>query len=1018
MPEKSSVLSVLCVDCDAESAGRIAQLLEGSEAELSVRTVTDEREAFDSLAEEPVDCIVSAHSLGEIDGIQFLEAVRAEYPDLPFILYAATGSEQIASDAFAANASDYIAADLVGNCEELAVRIRASVERERTADDGRPRNDRAKRVLDAAPDAIVVTVDGELVYSNRAAADLFGVADRNQLLGSSLSSFTDIDPAVWEYDRLVSTDRELTRRSESISSPDGEQLTVEATANPVLWDDQEAVVLILRESTEGKGEQKAAIRDRDKLEKIVDTLSAAIFLKDTDGRYLLMNNRCREILGIDQSESVVGLTDEELFEEEVATQFCADDRRVFEKRETIEIEETVPTVEGERTMLTRKTPISDGNGEPYALCAVSTDITTQKEREHELRERVKELSAIHWTVNLFESDHRPTADFLAEFVQIIPDSFQNPDCTEARVEYGSVAEMTDNFETTEHSLVATTELEDGPTFRIEVVCTEMTVCGDEQRFLPEEKSLLQTLSTVVAGYIERRTYIDELERLETTLRALGDPVYALDADGRFTFVNDALVERTGYDSEQLLGEHADTILSTEATKKGDRVIRNLITDEERQSAKWELELQTADGERIPVENHVAVLPTDDGEFRGTAGVIRDITERSKREAELRRRQDMLVRTERMADVGGWEYDLESEKLYWTEGTRQIHEVTAEYEPTLSEAIEFYSPMDRDAVREAVERCLESGKPYDIEKRLLTAEGRERWVHIRGELVEENGSRKLRGTIQDITKARESEQQLTVLNRVLRHNLRNNLNVVTANAELLRSQLSALEPMAEIPDDVREQLPGILARNPPDSELDVAELEETIETICSFSVETAIENLERLETNAWELLAIAEKSRKLAGAIDEVDSDEAVDLDSLLSSLVDEYRMLYPDAEITLDGAETRIGGNPAAIRLAVEELLENALKHHDDVPTVTITVAQLTEDRLEVTIADNGPGIPAIEREALEEGEETALKHGSGLGLWTVNWLLSRLGGTVSIDDTESGTTIRLELPAENSGQE
>jgi len=158
------------------------------------------------------------------------------------------------------------------------------------------------------------------------------------------------------------------------------------------------VVLVLRDVSEPTDWEGEVIHARKQLEEIVDTLSAAIFLKDTDGRYLLMNDRCREILGVSRSETVVGMTDEELFDEAVASRVWANDRRVFETGETVEFEETVPTVDGERTMLTRKTPITDETGSPYALCGVSTDITGQKERERALKERVKELSAIHRTV--------------------------------------------------------------------------------------------------------------------------------------------------------------------------------------------------------------------------------------------------------------------------------------------------------------------------------------------------------------------------------------------------------------------------------------------------------------------------------------------------------------------------------------------------------------------------------------------------------------------------------------------
>jgi signal transduction histidine kinase len=63
-------------------------------------------------------------------------------------------------------------------------------------------------------------------------------------------------------------------------------------------------------------------------------------------------------------------------------------------------------------------------------------------------------------------------------------------------------------------------------------------------------------------------------------------------------------------------------------------------------------------------------------------------------------------------------------------------------------------------------------------------------------------------------------------------------------------------------------------------------------------------------------------------------------------------------------------------------------------------------------VRDNGPGIPEDELVPLQEGTETPLKHGSGLGLWLVEWGISRLGGTIQFDANEPrGTVVWLRLP-------
>ncbi|MXR50598.1 PAS domain S-box protein [Halovenus sp. WSH3] len=990
MSAESGGISVLCVESEPDRADRTVRLLEAADDRLTVTAVCSAQSALEYLDADGIDCVLSAYALPEIDGLQFLQTVRAEYPNLPFILYTTAASEDIVSAAVSADVSDHLdRPQQPDGYQNLAARIRAVVERERVRRGAASDHEQAKRVLEASPDGILVSVERELVYANPAAADLFGAAE-SDLLGADPVSLTDTDPVIWEPKRAQADDELLTRHRSSFPTLDGGRVDTELTTNTIEWQSGTGIVAVLRDVTESADTERNVDQTRTYLEGIVNSVSALISLKDTEGRYLLMNRRCRELLGIDESTNVVGMTDDQLFDEQLADKLSVDESDLFETGETSESEVTVPTTEGERTLLIRKTPLFD-DGDPYAICAVATDITTQKNRQHALTERVKELSAVHRVVDMFNAERERNEDLLSEFITGLPESFQYPSRTDARITYGDRTVTTGEFDPDCPVIDAVGRTQKGPDLYLEVACRPPD--GESDPFLAEERSLLDTLASVIAGYLERRSYIEELQRYETTLRALGDPVYALDADGRFTFVNDALLDRTGYDKSEILGEHASLLLTEEGVERGSAVIRDLLdSPEETQTAKWEMELKTADGERIPAENHVALLPFGEDGFRGTAGVIRDITDRTERERELRRRKDLLVRTERMADVGGWELDLEAGQIYWTEGARLIHDVSEEFEPTPDKAIEFFHPEDRERINRAVARCRETGEPFDAEVRLITAEGRERLIHIRGEAVSENGTETVRGTLQDITELRENEQQLTVLNRVLRHNLRNSLNVVTANAELLVDQLQQFRSAVDEPNEPTE-----------------AALREAVS---AFPFAEALDNLEQIETKAWELLAIADKSRELGEVIGQIDHTGRLDIGDLLSSLVQEYRQQYPEATINLDAASVSVEASAESVSLALEELLENALKHAGSAPVVDIAVRQPSESRVEITIKDDGPGIPDIERQALEEGEETALKHSSGFGLWTVNWLLGRLGGAVALDETEPGTLVRVELPA------
>lgn len=105
-----------------------------------------------------------------------------------------------------------------------------------------------------------------------------------------------------------------------------------------------------------------------------------------------------------------------------------------------------------------------------------------------------------------------------------------------------------------------------------------------------------------------------------------------------------------------------------------------------------------------------------------------------------------------------------------------------------------------------------------------------------------------------------------------------------------------------------------------------------------------------------------------------------------------------------------------AIKVVLRELAENAVKHNDDEnPSVTIE-ARYEPDELypiQLSVIDNGPGIPELERKVIESGDETSLDHASGVGLWIIRWISTSAGGKLSITDREPhGSIVSLSLPS------
>jgi PAS domain S-box-containing protein len=122
---------------------------------------------------------------------------------------------------------------------------------------------------------------------------------------------------------------------------------------------------------------------------------------------------------------------------------------------------------------------------------------------------------------------------------------------------------------------------------------------------------------------------------------------------------------------------------------------------------------------------------------------------------------MLERTNKVARVGGWELDLRRQILYWTSVTKEIHGMPADYEPSLTGALEFYKPGEsREMITEAINNAISKGTPWNLDLQITDARGKEIWVRALGNAVLEDGvCKRLYGTFQDIDDHKRAEMAL-------------------------------------------------------------------------------------------------------------------------------------------------------------------------------------------------------------------------------------------------------------------
>jgi hypothetical protein len=127
---------------------------------------------------------------------------------------------------------------------------------------------------------------------------------------------------------------------------------------------------------------------QDQLQAVIDHISAVIYMRDLDGRYMAINQAYERLFDV-RREEIVGLTDHDLFPAEIADEFRANDLRAASSGGPVRMEEVAPGEDGPHTYITVKFPLLDSAGQPYAVCGISTDITDRKRAE----ERVHQLNA-------------------------------------------------------------------------------------------------------------------------------------------------------------------------------------------------------------------------------------------------------------------------------------------------------------------------------------------------------------------------------------------------------------------------------------------------------------------------------------------------------------------------------------------------------------------------------------------------------------------------------------------------
>ena len=812
--------------------------------------------------------------------------------------------------------------------------------------------------------------EGRIRTVNQPWLDVLGY-DRSAVEGEPFEQFlTSESTAAFEGAFDAVADGERVQTTLTVRHADGQLLTMDYAARGTVENGSFSHTHAqLRDVTER--------REREiQLAKSQDVADIGRWSKDIPSDRIWWSEEVYEMWGVEKGS---GAIDHETFRAHVHPE----DRDAVEAAweaalagDPYDVEHRILTDDGAVRWVREKAEIEFERGEPVAATGIVQNITERKQREQQLaQERAKYRTLIEESHDgivvvqgtdivvaneqlaalLGEPD--PAAVEGTPFVEFIAPSHRElvRDRHRARMAGASVP---GRYE-------AALQSADGKRIPVELNASKITYEGE-----PADMAVVRDIR-------ERKAREQKLRRFKRAAEAAGQAIYITSPDGTIEYVNQAFERVTGYAKADAVGENPRLLKSGEMSPAFYRELWDTVLSGE----VWEAEFvnRRKDGETYAAHQTISPITDENGDIEAFVAIQADITDRIEREETITERTERLDLALEGAELGVWDWDMQADTVHRDDRwAAQLGYDTGEIDAEFHGRESLIHPDDRATHDEALQAHVAGEADYyRCEYRLRTSSGTWKWIRNVGKIVEraaDGTPLRAVGVHQDIDDQKRTRKRLErnnellqAIDRVLRHNLHNDMNVVEGYA-----------------DTIRERATG--------------RLEAQAETI----VETS-----------QALLDTVDKERRITSLLAEPDDPEVVDLGSVLPAAVDRLRAQYPEATITQDlPLAAPVVANPN-VDQALAELLENAVVHSNKASPHVRLAAETDGESVVVTVADDGPGIPEMERAVLTDATEiTPLYHGDGLGLWFVNLVVDQSDGDLTFAENEPhGSVVTVRLP-------
>jgi PAS domain S-box-containing protein len=537
--------------------------------------------------------------------------------------------------------------------------------------------------------------------------------------------------------------------------------------------------------------------------------------------------------------------------------------------------------------------------------------------------------------------------------------------------------------------------------------------GEDERLLNSLARFASSACQVTSALRSQELHRQQAIIFDTTLSTITDFAYIFDRDGRFRYVNRALLDLWGLKLEDALGKNFfDLKYPDELAERLQRQIQHVI--DTKQGLKDETPYTSPTGAGGYYEYIFRPVLGVDGNVESVAGSTRDISVRKQMEKDLREAKSRLEATLYASEIATWTFDIQNNHVVADENLARLFALSVTEEDAAGGPLHRYlaaiHPEDRAAVKEAIEEAIrEPGKLFERDYRLMQADGSVRWVTARGQVERDASGKPLQfpGVLIDVTDRKQAEESLRSMAETLEAQVQARTRELEArNAEILQ-QSQQLRDLSNRLQESQDHERRRLARELHDSAGQI---------IVALGM-----NLDLLEQEAAgrpEAGRLAESQKLVQELNNEIRTmsyllhppllDEA-GLSSALGWYVQglQKRGGGIEVELSLPPAIGRFSDETEmAIFRVVQESLSNIYRHSGAGRARIELIPR--RDHIVLKINDDGKG---MEPETLAN----IRAHRSGVGIAGMRERVRHLGGTMDITSDDHGTTVTVTLPRAKS---